>query len=160
MASLDSTLERVRITLDAMRAAANADGLQRSRSEVSGWTPAQHLDHLTQVTASMLRAIAAAKRQPSRISLLGRVILLAGYIPRGKGQAPASLHGRTIAREELLAGIDAVERQLAALDRKALTSGEAVVPHPRFGGLTALQALRFAVVHTEHHLKIIRDIGR
>jgi hypothetical protein len=35
-----------------------------------------------------------------------------------------------------------------------------IVPHPRFGGLRPAQALRFAAVHMDHHLRIIADIVR
>ncbi len=34
------------------------------------------------------------------------------------------------------------------------------IEHPYFGGLTAADWLRFMVIHTRHHLKIIADIER
>jgi hypothetical protein len=34
------------------------------------------------------------------------------------------------------------------------------LPHPYFGGLTPVQTLRFLVVHTGHHLRIVADIRR
>jgi hypothetical protein len=47
---------------------------------------------------------------------------------------------------------------LAELDPRALPANEPKIPHQLLGPLDAPQWARFAVVHTRHHLAIVREI--
>jgi len=126
---------------------------------VSGWSPAEHIDHLLKVTKSVLDRLPSEEAAPRGINAIGRVILALGWIPRGKGRSPKGLTATRCTVEELQARLARVNAAVDATDVAAIDKSRTPnVPHPRFGGLTPSQALRFITVHTEHHLKIVRDI--
>jgi hypothetical protein len=129
---------------------------------VSQWTPSEHVDHSVKVMSSIVNRLLDPGAERGRpLSAIGRLILILGWIPRGRGQSPKRLRGARASREELSGALDALAAQLAQLEAShlALTRGP-VVPHPRFGGLTPPQAVRFAAIHTYHHLKIVADLLR
>jgi len=131
------------------------------RPEVSLWSVGQQVDHVLKVLA-VTRQVIASERPPlaRRINLAGRVALALNWLPRGVGKAP-----RAVLPEErpdralgaALAAERAAWRELAG-ERELLARPEAIYPHPYFRGLTRAQAVRFAAVHTHHHLKIVDDI--
>ncbi len=132
-------------------------------SNVSAWTPAEHLDHLIKVSSSIVQRLLDldAPAGPRGISPLGRLILLLGRIPRGRGKAPERLRGTRATAPELLAALERLRARIAQLEDPHLAHARGcIVPHPKFGGLNPSQALRFAVLHNEHHFKIVRDILR
>jgi hypothetical protein len=60
---------------------------------------------------------------------------------------------------ELLESLEKLRTDIERLEDAHLSSKRGpVVPHPRFGGLTPVQAIKFAVLHNRHHFLIIRDI--
>jgi hypothetical protein len=136
--------------------------LATRRAAVSSWSVGEQLDHTLKVAAAILERLSTEGKEPgTSISSLGRLVLALGWMPRGAGKAPEfSLPAQTAASElrAALAGVRATIDALAG-DEPRLRSPRRVVRHPRFGGLTAAQALRFAALHTRHHLKILRDIG-
>lgn len=127
---------------------------------VSGWSAAEQLDHLLKATNSVLAVLLTAREPlPDGINMLGRVILTLGWIPRGKGKSPKSLHGTVIDESAIGAAIAKARLQISELRRHDLPSGDRpIVTHPRFGGLTPEQGLRFTSIHNRHHLKIVADI--
>ncbi len=163
--SFDGAVASLRAQLPELRAIAQLpeERLFVLRPEISGWTPAEHLDHSLKVAQSIVVRIADAEATPSArgISLVGRAILALGWIPRGRGRAPTKLHGMRATASELESRIVRFEGQLAAMP---VPDGAAarlpIVPHPRFGGLTPVQAVCFAAIHTRHHLRIVADVLR
>jgi hypothetical protein len=161
--SFDGSLSTLRAQLPELRAIARLPEAQLFgvQQQVSGWSPAEHLDHTVKVAQSIVYRIgdAAAEPSPRGLSFIGRVILMLGWIPRGKGRAPEKLKGVRCTVEDLEARLGRYEAALAAIQRPV---GEAArlptVPHPRFGGLTPSQAMRFAIIHTRHHLRIVDDV--
>ena len=130
------------------------------REAVSQWSVAQQLDHALRVCASILGRIdAPGEAIPKKLHWIGRAILVTGYIPRGKGKSPTSLLPVLCSREELR---QSVSDTRAVLERvvvgAASESNDRIVMHPMFGGLTAKEAFAFAIIHTRHHLAIVRDI--
>lgn len=144
------------------RLAALPDAQLFASSPISGWTPAEHVDHSVKVATSIVnRLLDLTAERGKPFKFVGRLILLLGWIPRGKGRSPERLRAVQCSREELTAAIDALEVQLAKLGASHLDAKRGgVVPHPLFGGLNPMQALRFTTVHTRHHLKIVRDVLR
>lgn len=155
-ASLTRQLPRIRHLIDG------PDLL--TESPVSAWTPSEHLDHILKVSTAMLTRLHNLEdpKRPSRgISPLGRLILTLGRIPRGAGRAPERLHGMRATAEDLRASLARYESLLTTLQPAHLEKRRGpIVPHPRFGGLNPAQTLRFAAVHNDHHLRIIRDMLR
>ena len=126
---------------------------------VSRWSVGEHVDHVLKSTQSVLKRIDSKDTLPRGISLLGRVILTLGWIPRGRGRTPERLGGTRVPAADLHAAVAAIEAALIGLDTARIDIARVPnVPHPRFGGLTPAQALRFTAIHNEHHLKIVRDI--
>ncbi len=131
---------------------------------VSAWTVADQLDHLARSTQAMVDAIETALHPDAlgggRPSLVGRMVLFTGWIPRGAGKAPQRTQPETGSRDQLAS--------LLARSRQALERLEPRLPeidraggrfnHFAFGDLTSRQWLSVIDIHTRHHLKIIRDI--
>lgn len=143
-----------------MRALTRVPELLVCNERVSGWCPAEHLDHMTKVAGSVVSVLGDENAQPRPgVTLMGRLVMLVGWIPRGIGKAPRRVLGTRAAAEDIHAAVAGLEQALEALPAAALSPARGpIVPHPRFGGLTPPQALRFIAVHNEHHLKIVRDI--
>jgi hypothetical protein len=139
---------------------------------VSAWSIAQHVDHLAiahrlilEVYARLLAAPPDARRpaDQGRPSLMGRLVLLTGFIPRGVGKAPPPT--RPADRPEpaaVRAHLDAYRQVLEDVGRQLdrLLALPVRPPHPRFGPLDAVGWLRFIEIHERHHLKIVADIER
>lgn len=134
---------------------------------VSGWSAAQHLEHLAKVngrTFKGLRLLAEGKMPPvqGRVNLLGWLLLWMGRLPRGRAQAPAFSHpSADLSREELARSLARNRQAMAALEPflSLLPHLEGRMPHQIFGMLDARQWLRFVRVHSAHHLRIIRDVA-
>ena len=76
--------------------------------------------------------------------------------PRGSARAPKVVTSDTIVPK------DALSEQLSLaknnlIDFKTLPN-ESYFKHPYFGLLNVNMSLKFLVIHTLHHLKIVRDI--
>ena len=146
-----------------MRALARSPEAQlcARQERISAWSPAEHLDHTYKVSMSIVRRITDedAKPSPRGINLIGRVILMLGWIPRGRGKTPPRLSGEVCTGAHIEEALARLDQALGALPMDAVTASRSpIVPHPLFGGLTPSQALRFIVVHTKHHLRIVDDI--
>jgi len=162
MSVSDPSLARIRTQLAAMRGLANRTEPELlTAAPCSEWSPSEHLDHAIKVAASIVNRLLdlEAPRGGRGVSAMGRLIMLVGRIPRGRGKSPERLRGTRQTAESLQASLAKLEGKLDLLAAQHLEPARGpVVPHPRFGGLTPPHALRFAVVHTDHHLRIIRDI--
>lgn len=137
---------------------------------VSGWSPAQHVEHVLIALRRILAGAAELRagegeaiKPKGRLSLQGRALLLGGWIPRGKARAPDfampdAIPSRAAMRDSHAAACES----FAELAPTARTLKEVigVIDHPILGPMSAAQWWRFARVHTEHHLTIIDDVDR
>ena len=132
-------------------------------ANVSGWSVAEQVDHLLKTDHSITSHLLTRTPAPGPTnSLVGRIVLATGFIPRGTAEAPKRLRGLPAGQAELSASLDRCResfRRLAAEPEPLLAPGP-VLPHKMFGALTALEALRFVPIHSRHHLKIVADIRR
>lgn len=137
--------------------------------DVSDWSVGRHLEHLLRANRGIVDWLAPtiAGEEPElrgdpdgRPTIVGRAVLLTGYLPRGVGKAP----GRTVPEgvdrvvvAEGLRSVLATAREMAAgLD--VIERSEARMTHPALGTFDAAQWLRFARIHHHHHEKIVRDL--
>jgi hypothetical protein len=137
------------------------EGKLFASSPLSGWTPSEHLNHLIRVCKSVVELLLdpAPRTLSRKINLMGRVILHTGRIPRGRAKAPAQFIAERAESAQLLAALDELEVAIARIPIADLPKRtDATVKHPRFGGLTPGQALRFVAIHNDHHLRIIDDM--
>ncbi len=163
-----SKIRRLQATIlaqldDYLALARDGDELGRRAPEVSGWSVAQQLEHLATVDRSVLQGIEKIDRgeiaeRGGAGTLVGRVILLLGWIPRGKGKAPEKSMPAGLGGEELVAALETAKERFEKLDLARLETSAGTFPHPVFGHLTAGQWLRFVAVHHRHHGRIIDDI--
>lgn len=121
-----------------------------------GW----HLEHTLMVLERTLTALPAsivADYKP-KSSFRKTIILFTKKIPRGVAKAPKGVRPivENITNENLISRISSVKKLLATIPS---ISSHQFFSHPFFGDLRLKQAIRFLEIHTNHHLKIMREIG-
>ena len=124
-------------------------------SEASvGW----HIEHsllvIKQVTATVAQS--EPKLYKSKFNLSRFFVFLLKTIPRGKAKAPkVVIPVDEITIETLQESLKNTYQAIAYL--KDCQDNQYFM-HPFFGQLNKKQTIKFLEIHTEHHLKIIRDI--
>lgn len=132
--------------------------IEQRNDRISKATIGWHLDHSLRVINSIVLALeqsdtAHFKKKHSPVKSF---VLITGYIPRGKGRVPKKVASEeTVLLEGLKRRIGYAYENMEKIQN--LNSG-AHFSHPVFGSLNRNQAVRFIRIHTNHHLKIIRDI--
>ncbi len=121
-----------------------------------GW----HLEHTLMVLERSLTALPSsviADFKP-KSSFRKTIILFTKKIPRGVAKAPKGVRPipEEISNENLNSRISSVKKLLEAIP--SLPS-QHFFPHPFFGDLKLKQAIRFLEIHTNHHLKIMREMS-
>ncbi|MEO0573083.1 MAG: hypothetical protein AAF039_15350 [Bacteroidota bacterium] len=88
---------------------------------------------------------------------LGRsFLLLINKIPRGRAEAPDIVRPpKVVLTDSLYYALEKANQNLVHLET---LPKKAYFEHPYLGALKKRTAIRFIEIHTEHHLKIIRDI--
>jgi hypothetical protein len=131
---------------------------QKKNTAVSNENLGWHIAHSCMVINTITNAIVhsnPAKAKPV-FSASFYWFLLTNHIPRGKAKAPnIVIPGKTITQTEIVTQLELAKANLQTL---ASTQKQKYFTHPIFGDLNVSKTLRFFIVHTNHHLKIIRDI--
>jgi hypothetical protein len=131
---------------------------EKLNDAVSGETIGWHIAHSCQVINTITNVIVHSDPSKAKPKFSGAYywIILTNKIPRGKAKAPnIVIPKKTISKEEV---IEEIELATANLQTLASTGQNKYFTHPIFGDLNVPKTLRFFTVHTNHHLKIIRDI--
>ena len=125
---------------------------------MSHWSVQQQLDHLLKTDRALLAGLRRGLAgeipvEPGGPTLTGRLVLLTGFIPRGKGRAPESVLPDDRTPEEIAAGFEETRRAFETLrdSLPVLESNRATIPHPVLGRFNSVQWLRFAHLHHRHH---------
>lgn len=132
----------------------------------SGWTAEAHLAHVCLANERVFANLKSLREGQGLLVVRGgephpraRELLLAGRLPRGEAKAPRMV--TPPARMEpgqLLQWLTEGEALLAALDPASIVASELKIPHQLLGPLDAPEWLRFARVHTRHHLAIVGEL--
>ena len=127
-------------------------------TKVSGAPVGWHLAHNLKVIQSILAALENSDPSGYRKSFSWKkeLVYLTGWIPRGKARAP-----KTVIPEENFSEVELREQINSArtgINLISKHSEKAFFVHPYFGHISRDETAKFLVIHTEHHLKIIRDI--
>jgi hypothetical protein len=124
-------------------------------SEASvGW----HIEHCLLVIKQITSTVAQSepKLYRSKFNVKRFIVFLTKTIPRGKAKAPKVV----IPSEEIT--VDSLQESLkhtyGAITYLKDCEALQYFMHPFFGQLNKKQTIKFLAIHTEHHLKIIRDI--
>lgn len=125
---------------------------------VSAASVSWHLSHSYKVLIAVGSTL--QKTNPTEFkreySIKKFIAMLAGYFPRGKAKAPKYvLPEKEFSQEELNTLLEEVKAVWSAVPT---LPKNAYIKHHLFGHLNKVEAIRFGVIHTNHHLKIIRDI--
>ena len=139
---------------------------EESASVISKWSVKDHLEHLSITNGSTVKWLERARDGDpeldtgGRPSMLGRVVLLFGAFPRGRGKAPEGTRPQGTNHAELSERLRRTRDRVEGLEGSLaqLQASRATRNHFAFGGLNTTQWLQFAVLHTEHRQKIIREV--
>lgn len=119
-----------------------------------GW----HIVHSCLVIDSVCGAV--CKSDPSKFikkfSFKAFLVLLVNSFPRGKAKAPSfTMPSEELSPASVLQSIQASRKSIEALSKAGKNQ---YFTHPIFGDLNIADTFKFLAVHTNHHLKIIKDI--
>ncbi len=136
--------------------------------EVSGWSAAQHLFHVTLATDLGLGNVLALRkgkgvliRDEGELHPETRAVLLSPEIPRGQADAPRMVRpSEVVEPSQIQTELENTRRTLGELDALggSLTDCKGWIKHQVLGPLQAIHWMRFCALHGEHHAKIVRDI--
>jgi len=158
-AELERGLARLRVI-----AGLQAERTEARRPEISGWCALEHVAHVSLANELIVRNLeslvagAGLLVQSGGEPVPGALeILESGVIPRGRAQSPRMVRppariDRALLAEWLATAETGFASFAAQPERIAAASGR--IPHQLLGPLSAPQWVRFAMVHTRHHLAI------
>ncbi|MCX6193860.1 MAG: DUF1569 domain-containing protein [Cytophagales bacterium] len=125
---------------------------QVSASNV-GW----QIEHSLLVISSVIEGV--KRSDPSKYKWSFRpfkyLIFWRGKIPRGKSKAPKFVIPDTFTAESLQNHIDSCRAKITEFE--SVGAGH-YFSHPYFGDTKKKDVIPFLELHTEHHVKIIKDI--
>jgi len=149
-------MHKINNLLDNLEAqVANYSILNQAVSEGNvGW----HIVHSCLVIDSVCGAV--IKSDPTRFikkfSFKAFLVLLVNSFPRGKAKAPSfTMPSEELSPASVLQSIQASRKSIEALSKAGKNQ---YFTHPIFGDLNIADTFKFLAVHTNHHLKIIKDI--
>jgi len=130
---------------------------QVKNSSVSSSTVGWQIDHSLKVINNVIAYLKTAPTDKApKINIYGRLFLGINYIPRGKGKAPELvLPQDNITKKTLNSQLIEANENIQAIPS---IDARVTFKHAYFGILDLRQSIRFIEVHTNHHVKIIKDI--
>lgn len=135
---------------------------------VSGWCISEHIFHLALANELSLKNAAALHSQRGRLIREAvdvqpetETYLQQGVIPRGKQAPRFVMPPKRIDMDILLELVQGNRRMINELEPYGadLYRAPHAIPHQLVGDMNAVQWVRFARVHTDHHWAIIREIA-
>lgn len=132
--------------------------LDKTNTAVSKASVGWHIEHSLKVLTQIVDAIEKSDSNAYkwRFNLIGALVLGLNTIPRGKGKAP-----KTVVPEGNIT-IDTlknhVEKTRLMIKKLEILHPNQYFKHPYFGDMNVKPTKKFLGIHTNHHLKIIKDI--
>lgn len=130
----------------------------RINKDISKVDVAWHLDHMLKTINEITNALEESKPEAYRSSFnAARIMSLTfGFIPRGRAKSPEVVRPPDqILTEDIFSQLEIARTNINVLNKLDKNSH---FEHPVFGVINKPTTIRFIEVHTNHHLKIIRDI--
>lgn len=132
---------------------------------VSHWSCGTQAGHISFVMKAAVDGIEKNLADPTRHvdgkwNLMAKPILTKGNMPRGVATAPIFVMPLQGDRESWLKLMRETRERWRALEARSaeLAACPSRFKHPMLGFFTSSDWVRFAPIHTAHHLKIVRDI--
>ena len=121
-----------------------------------GWQIDHSLRVMNQVISALLKS--NPEEYKPKFNWRKSFIFFTKKIPRGKVRAPKGiLPTEEITESSLISSVQLAHKNIGLLENCAPNH---FFVHPFFGQVNVRETFVFIEVHTEHHLKIIRDICR
>ncbi|GAB5551858.1 MAG: hypothetical protein Sapg2KO_14490 [Saprospiraceae bacterium] len=155
-ANLDKRQSRLKAKLDEVAsyvAVRDSNNLEVSEAAVS-W----HIDHIFLLVNQIYKTVEQSEESnyKSEFNMTRAYVFTFNKIPRGKVTAPESV------RPKENVGIDTIQmhydQALTTVKNFSDLPEKKHLNHPVLGTLNRDKTIKFITIHTEHHLKIIRDI--
>ncbi len=130
----------------------------KENREVSKSGVAWHIDHSIKVILVVCETLKKSdpKEYKSSFSFLKTFIFIIGRFPRGKVKAPKiTSTEEKIEKSDLLNQLAIVRKELSEIEKLPKNSH---FKHPVFGVLNLKEAIKFFKLHSNHHLKITKEI--
>jgi hypothetical protein len=134
------------------------DRCDKINTQISHQNIGWHIAHSCRVINTITQAIVQSDPLTAnpKFSFKFYFVLFTNNIPRGKAKAPSFvIPSNSISKEEVIADVAKAKESIALLSKAG--RGQ-YFTHPIFGDLNRNKTLSFLAVHTNHHLKIIKDI--
>ena len=134
--------------------------LEKTNSKITHSNVGWQIDHSLRVIYGVSTQLGESNPNEfkSTFSFMKFVVMTTKYIPRGKAKAPKSVRNEEAITEETIREL--LEKTKIQVDKIEGLDKNSHFPHPYFGNMNKKEAIRFIGIHTEHHLKIIRDMLR
>lgn len=132
--------------------------MELSNEKVSKSTVGWQIDHSLKVINSVVKTLQSSEPDSYKntFSFLGKFFFALGFFPRGKARAPKYVRPPdVILKENLISQYEEARNNIELIER---LPQNAFFKHPIFGNINKKRVNRFLMLHTNHHLKIIRDI--
>lgn len=129
------------------------ENLQVSKVNI-GW----HLDHSLKVINNVLAALKDSnpKEYQQKFNTLRILTFTLGFFPRGKARSPKRvLPPEIILKKDVENQMETAIKKLKEIDN---IDSNQFFTHPLFDQLNKKQTIKFLGLHTNHHLKIVKDI--
>lgn len=129
------------------------ENLKVSKANI-GW----HLDHSLKVINSVFETLKNSNSSEYKkgFNKLRFIVFLLGRFPRGKARSPKRvLPPAIILKEDIESQLNLAIKNSENIDK---LHENQYFTHPLFKQLNKKQTVKFLRLHTNHHLKIVRDI--
>ncbi|MEM8525561.1 MAG: DinB family protein [Bacteroidota bacterium] len=155
-ANLDKRKSRLKEKLDEVAtyvAVRDSENLEVSEAAIS-W----HIDHIFLVVNQIYKALEQSEESnyKSEFNMIRAYVFTFNTIPRGRATAPEAV------RPKANVDLDTIQmhydQALTTVEKLSNLPAKKHFNHPVFGTLNRDKTIKFLTIHTEHHLKIIRDI--
>lgn len=132
--------------------------LDKTNASVSKASVGWHIEHSLKVLTQIIDAV--EKSDPNtykwRFNLKSTLVLSFNKIPRGKGKAPKTVLPEGNITHDTLK--HHVEKTRFMMNKIENLHPNHYFKHPYFGDMNLKPTKKFIAIHTNHHLKIIKDI--
>ncbi|MBU2950693.1 DUF1569 domain-containing protein [Tamlana agarivorans] len=147
-------LQKLLLEIEANIIYKDVENLKVSTATI-GW----QLDHALKVFNTVCNLLAASNPDTytSKFNATRSFIFLIGRFPRGKVRAPKKVISNTLNITETTL-INQLNEARSGLKIIQTLDKHAYFHHHIFGNLSKKQTFRFLEIHTNHHLKIVKEI--
>ncbi len=134
------------------------NSFEKIKTSISSKSVGWHVDHSLKVINGVINALTKSnpKGYKWKFNMVRAFVFSFNYFPRGKGIAPKKvLPPEVLVKDDVYSQIVQAKLNLEIVITLPAKSN---FNHPYFGVLDLRQTLKFLGLHTNHHLKICRDI--